>query len=64
MDKTPIREQPLTQYRIVISHGNGTGETLYCDDRDEAIVLANELGGRAETYVYGIGWQPVLKVVP
>ena len=57
------RHEPISQYRIVMSHGNGTGETMYCDDRDEAIVLANELGGRAES-LNGVVWEPILKVMP
>jgi hypothetical protein len=60
---TTTRHEPISQYRIVISHGNGRGETYYCDDRDEAIVMANEIGGWAESYVYGIGWEPIAKVV-
>ena len=57
------RHEQTRRYRIVFKHSPTFIEMMYCDDRDEAIVLANELGGRAES-LNGVAWQPILKVVP
>jgi hypothetical protein len=56
------REDPLARYRVHRSNGDGTGHSMYCDDRREAVLLAAEIGGKVECYVYGIGWQNINKV--
>jgi hypothetical protein len=61
-NREPIKSAPIARYRTVHKYG-GVTEIRYCDDRSEAITLAAELGGTAEAYVYGIGWQNINKVM-
>lgn len=56
------RHEPISQYQVVVKRSPLFTEVLYCDDRDEAVKLAAELGGRAESW-NGIVWEPILKVV-
>jgi hypothetical protein len=56
------REDPMALYRVHRSNGDGNGRSVYCDSRREAILLAAEIGGKVEAYVYGIGWQSINKV--
>lgn len=62
-DRTPARHLPIAQYRIIQRHGNGTATIEYADDRSDAIDHASQVGGEIECYVYGIGWEPIEKVV-
>jgi hypothetical protein len=55
------REDPIARYRIHRSNGDGTGYSMYCDDRREAVLLAAEIGGKIEKNVDG-KWQPINKV--
>jgi hypothetical protein len=64
MTELPIRQQPLSRYRITIAGDRATqAEIRYTDCRATAEQFARR-GAVTEAYVWGIGWQPIAKVVP
>jgi hypothetical protein len=65
MSDLPIREQPLSRYRITIAGDRATqAEIRYTDCRHTAEWYYEIAGRKVEAHVYGIGWQPIEKVVP
>lgn len=59
----PLRQQPISRYRIIIPGDKPTTAAIeYSDDRASAVQHAVDTGGRVEVYVYGIGWEHIEKV--
>lgn len=53
---TPLREQPISPYRIIQRHGNGQATIEYADDRGAAQQHVADVGGVIECYIFGVGW--------
>ena len=65
MTELPIREQPLSRYRITFDGDRETqAEIRYTDCRTTAEWYHDFEACKVEAYVYGIGWQLITKVVP
>jgi len=62
-NREPIKSAPLSKYIIHHSNGDGTGKTIYTDDRPTAVEWSKKPGVLVTALVYGIGYENINKVM-